>query len=103
VLNFQIKKHKPFFQGGLVQSTDIFTQKNHYFSGSAIPQIKKEAFKRNVISGRFATGMNFPLKQKLLSVSIFGSQSIKVFQKELTSTTEGDIFLQLGLQIGYRF
>jgi hypothetical protein len=100
---FAKKKFKPFFQGGLVQSTEIYFREQYKTESTTIDYTKQEVFKRNIISGRISTGMNFPLKGKTMSVSIFGNQSIKVFQREYTSTTEGNIFLQLGLEIGYRF
>jgi hypothetical protein len=100
---FANKKYKPFFQGGLVQSTEIYFREYYKTESTTVDYTKQDTFKRNIISGRFSTGLNFPIKNKEVSFSIFGNQSIKVFQKESTSTTEGDIFLQLGLQIGYRF
>jgi Outer membrane protein beta-barrel domain len=100
---FAKKKYKPFLQGGLVQSTEIYFREQYKTEFNSINYTKEDTFKRNIISGRFSTGMNFPIKGKAISVSIFGNQSIKVFQREYTSTTEGDIFLQLGMEIGYRF
>jgi hypothetical protein len=102
-LAFPDKQLKPFVQGGLVQSTDLYFNQNTKLPETTI-LTETEGFKRNLIGGRLATGINFSLSEKsLLSVSIFGQYSAQVFKKSPLDTEADWNMMQLGLEIGYRF
>jgi hypothetical protein len=100
---FPNKQLKPFVQGGLVQSTELYLDQKTKLPETTI-LTETEVFKRNLIGGRLATGIHFSLREKsFLSVSIFGQYSARVFKQAPLDTDVDWNMMQLGLEVGYRF
>jgi hypothetical protein len=102
--SFPNKKLKPFVQGGLVQYSDLYYNKTMASPVSSLAITETGFLKRNLIGGRLASGINFPLTEKsILSFSIFGQYSKNFFNNFQASTEDKFNFLQLGLEVGYQF
>jgi hypothetical protein len=102
---FSDKKSQPFVQGGLVQTMNIFYKEKSTSPNSSFEYQKTSFWELNKLYTRLATGIYLPLKnEKMLSLSIFGSQSLKVFQKSPSILNDESLsFQQLGIEVGFRF